>query len=270
MDNSDGVSARVISASSLNAVPRLRAGLCAIGNRARAMSSTMVDGSTSASSSSVTVETDTRSRCRGQELQKSGLGCSTPILFGRPTKRREERRRVEDVPLRPVRPFAFDEADDRDPIEFAVTRGLIVEQLHAVAGRIRQERLLLNPPVHRAGHLRDGHRSIVVLGVRRRERLSGPPEPRRGLGRASVRARRAPQSDARARRESRESGSVAPMPARPSEAETRRSASARAAMQRRPGCLAFGRFLRPRVLERHQRLESSEKPGLAQLSVERS
>src|SRR5713226_3727943 len=78
----------------------------------------------------------------------------------------------------PLGPLVLDQTDDRDFVELAIARGLVVKEAHAVsnayavyavysrAPRIRQERLPLDPPPHRGRQIADRPRRIVKGRVR--------------------------------------------------------------------------------------------------------
>ena len=97
-------------------------------------------------------------RRRRQQIEEPRVGGAAAILLRRPAERLQQRRRIEDVPPRPLRPFGLDQPDDRDVVEVAVARGLIVDQMHASGWRIRiadGERLLADPSPHRDAELVD-------------------------------------------------------------------------------------------------------------------
>src|SRR6185503_15074674 len=98
----------------------------------------------------------------------------------RPTERRQERGREEDVPLLALRPLVFDQPDDCDLVEVAVACRLIVNQVHARRAGSRLERLIFyfSSDLRRQLTDRDRrvimHRMSLLEGVEDLEH-SGPP-----------------------------------------------------------------------------------------------
>ena len=86
-----------------------------------------------------------------------------------PVELAQERRRIEDALRRTLRPLAFHEPDQEHFVEFAVPRGLRVEQLHTRMTGARRERLPFDPSSNHRGDARELDRRIVQV-------LMGPPQ----------------------------------------------------------------------------------------------
>ena len=143
----------------------------ATGSPARGISSMNEDGSTSASSSRLTVDTVTRTCGDRRSSRNRASAAPRAVLFRRPAERGQQRRGIENVSFRPIRPLALDKADKGNLVELAVSRRLIVDELDPRAVRIRYEGLLFNPPSNTRRHRRDVNRRIVVRRVRAGERV---------------------------------------------------------------------------------------------------
>ena len=165
------------------------------GSPARPMSSSRLDGSTSASSSSENVETDDVRGGRLQQVDEAArAGASAIGLVGRPAQRGQQSGRVEDVTALASRPLAVDQADQVQRVEIAERRGGGVNQLHAGRPRCRAERLALRSGAQVGGQIGERPQQIVMRAVRVRQ----PVDDRQHA--CCARSRRGRAADRRGRR----------------------------------------------------------------------
>ena len=107
-------------------------------------------------------------RRRSQQVEKARFRGRPPVFLRRPSQRLQQDRRVEDVANPRLRPVVLDQPDDDHVVEGAITRGLIVDEMHvrAIAPLIRCEGAPFDRTAHGAGELGKSPFGIVVGGVR--------------------------------------------------------------------------------------------------------
>ena len=150
------------------------------------MSSSRLDGSTSASSSSENVETETCAvgDCnRSTNVARAGASC-VGVLRG-PAQRGQQPGRVEDVSPLAARPLAVDQAHQMQRVEAAEGRRGGVNQLHPRLTGVGRERLAFNPMAQVGGEIAERPEQIVMRAVRLgkstddgHHRVLGSQEPR--------------------------------------------------------------------------------------------
>ena len=110
-----------------------------------------------------------RTACgRREQLQKSRVRGRAAVLLRGPAERLEDARWIKDVAPRLFGPFVLDHADDRQIVEVAVPRRLIVEKLHRLMRRRRidAEGLLFDDPSDGDAKVVDRPRRFVLRRVR--------------------------------------------------------------------------------------------------------
>ena len=117
-------------------------------------------------------QVDLTARERHQVLKRRALAGKRHARVG-PVELAQQRRRVENVLRRSLRPLAFDQADEKHLVEFAVTRCLRVEKLHAAV------------PARGANVCPSIHRRIMAATFDKLDRrivqvLMRPPQPVNG------------------------------------------------------------------------------------------
>ena len=121
-------------------------------------------------------------RGAAEQVEEARILGGAAILFGRPAERLEQTGRIEDVPPRPLGPVRFDQADDGNVIERAVSHGLIVEQMHAALGRVGGEGVILDRATHGNREIVDRPLGIVFCRVRSGQAPTTGRQSRRAPG----------------------------------------------------------------------------------------
>ena len=158
---------------------------------ARPMSSSRLDGSTSASSSSENVETETcavgdcNRSTNAARAGASASGCSA----GQPSAV-SSARRIEDVAALAAWPLAVDQPHQVQGVEAAEGRGGGVNQLHAGLAGIGREGLALDPMAQVGGQVAERPQQVVMRAVRLGESTDDGSAPPAGRGAAAGEARR--------------------------------------------------------------------------------
>ena len=153
------------------------------------MSSSRLDGSTSASSSSENVETGPvpLADCnKSTNAARAGASC-VGVLRG-PAQRGQQGRRIEDVAALAARPFAVDQANQVQRVEAAKGRGGGVNQLHAGLAGVGREGLALDPMAKVGGEVAERPQQVVMCAVRLGESIDDGQH--RFLGAEQARAER--------------------------------------------------------------------------------
>ena len=88
-------------------------------------------------------------QARGWQSQEVAERCPDSLeslRLGRPAQLTKERGRVEDVPVRGIRPFPVDKPRKLDSLEVPEPRALGIDEVNPVSAGARRERVCFDPP----------------------------------------------------------------------------------------------------------------------------
>jgi len=112
-------------------------------------------------------------------------GCCQQVLEGRalprqrhtrirPVQLTQQRRGIKNVLLRALGPLAFNQANQKDLVEFPISGRLRIKHLDAAGPRAGREGLSLYPSAQHGGDFDNPHRRVVEMSVREAQ-ASAPP-----------------------------------------------------------------------------------------------